>query len=392
MSSNVRKGKIPHALSGVGPYLDDVYTMKGFFGDWVQMFRLRNLAHPVDWEDNDDLIYNGAATHALRPTDQDDAEGAPMPVMTGDGIVISISHRSEAMPFAEKDIDYHQIRFYHQGNFLLETELGELRVGPGDFVVIPKGIIYRETPEQSDDNVVVIFETAAVIRPTEEMFDKVGLISPYFVDHSLMELPEPVGESVDEETRVRTKVDGEYHIYTYDFDPCKDVVGYVGDPIVFKLNVWNVPGLGSSHGFLPPPLGAVLMGENKEFFFNVLHPKPFPNRPAPDGSFGAPAHMNDYDEVWFNHAADHAPETDAHMWRLPPTLPHPGLKRPPEYPPNPVEFIHEIKLNFDTQAKLSWTEEAKQAFLPDPQVAVYTSLYGTHIGIVPDEAKKFVKH
>src|SRR5947207_2719251 len=99
MSSIVRKGKIPHALTGVGPYLDEIYTLKGFFGDWAQIYRTRNHAHPKDWGDNDDLIYHGADTNSLRPTDQDDAAGEPLPLLTGDGIVVSISHRSEAMPF-----------------------------------------------------------------------------------------------------------------------------------------------------------------------------------------------------------------------------------------------------------------------------------------------------
>lgn len=389
MTSNIRRGVIPHALTGTGPHLDEIYTLKGFFGDWAQIYRTRNLAHPKRWS-NDDLMYNGTDTNSLSTSDHEDPAGAPLPLLTGDGIVVSLSRRSAAMPFAEKNADHHQIRFYHRGTFQLETELGSLKVSPGDFVVIPKGLIYRETPETSD-NAILIFETGAVIRPAEELWDSVGFTS-FFVDYSKMDVPspEPV-EDNDVETDVRVKLDGAYHTYTYDFDPCKDVVGWVGDPVIYRLNVWDVPGMGTSHGFLPPPSGAVLLGEDKSFLFNVMSPKPFPTTPAPHGSYGAPAHLNDYDELWFNHAADRAPQTGGHLWRLPPTLPHPGLKRPPEYPDNPVEHIHEVKLNFDTRARLSWTPEAKQAFLADPQVAVYTSLYGAHIGVVPEQAMDYVK-
>jgi hypothetical protein len=70
---------------------------------------------------------------------------------------------------------------------------------------------------------------------------------------------------------------------------------------------------------------------------------------------------------------------------------HPGLRRPPEYPENPVRRIQECKLNFDSRVRLSWTKEATAAFLPDPHTAVYTSLYGAHIGMVPDHALKHVK-
>jgi homogentisate 1,2-dioxygenase len=79
------------------------------------------------------------------------------------------------------------------------------------------------------------------------------------------------------------------------------------------------------------------------------------------------------------------------MWRLPPTVVHPGLKRPPQYPNGPVERIQECKLNFDTRVRMSWTEEAKAAFLPDPHTTVYTSLYGAHIGILPEQALRHVK-
>jgi homogentisate 1,2-dioxygenase len=391
MSSTIRRGKVPHAPTGVGPYLDELYTIKGFFGDWTQMFRTRNLAHPKSWS-SDDMMYQGVDSGALSPTDFSDPDGEPLSLLTGQGIVISLSRRSHRMPFVEKNADFHQIRFYHRGEIELETELGNLTVGEGDFVVIPKGLLYRENPKTSD-NVVVIFETEAVVEPAEDMWDSVGF-SSFFVDYSSRDLPSPQAESsegADVETTVRVKLDGKYETMTYDFDPCKDVVGWLGDAVIYKLNVWDVPGAGTSHGFLPPPTGAVLLGDDKSFFFNVMSPKPFPTEPAPDGSYGAPAHLNDYDEVWFNHAADRAPDTNGHFWRLPPTLPHPGLKRPPEYPENPVEKIREVKLNFDTRARLSFTPAAKKAFLEDPQVAVYTSLYGAHIGVVPEQALEYVK-
>jgi len=169
------------------------------------------------------------------------------------------------------------------------------------------------------------------------------------------------------------------------------VVGWMGDPVIYKLNVWDIPGMGTSHGFLPPPSGAVLVGDDRSFYFAVQMPRPFPNVPAPDGSYGAPAHRNDYDEFWFNHRSSNAEQTEGHLWRLAPTIVHPGLRRPPEYPENPVKRIHECKLNFDSRVRLSWTKEATAAFLQDPHTAVYTSLYGAHIGIVPDHALKHVK-
>ena len=57
-----------------------------------------------------------------------------------------------------------------------------------------------------------------------------------------------------------------------------------------------------------------------------------------------------------------------------------------------VRKIRELKLNFDCTSILKWTDEAKQALLPDPQSAIYTSFYGAHIGIAPEQAFAHVKH
>ena len=50
-----------------------------------------------------------------------------------------------------------------------------------------------------------------------------------------------------------------------------------------------------------------------------------------------------------------------------------------------------MKLNFDTRARMTWTEAAKKAFLPDPQVSLYTSVMGTHLGGIPEEAQRYAQ-
>ncbi len=131
----------------------------------------------------------GADTNLLGPTDHKDAAGAPMPLLKGDGIQISLSRRSKVAPCLEKNSDCHQMRFYHRGEFELQTELGPLDVRPGDFVVIPVGMMFREVPKTAD-NAIVIFETRAPIRPAEELWDSVGFTFAA-TDFTLMEVPTP---------------------------------------------------------------------------------------------------------------------------------------------------------------------------------------------------------
>jgi homogentisate 1,2-dioxygenase len=186
-------------------------------------------------------------------------------------------------------------------------------------------------------------------------------------------------------TEVRVLLDGEAHSVVYDFDPCRDVIGWVGDPVVFKMSVWDVPAPGTSRGHLPPPAHAVLWSDDRSFFFNAMAFAPWPNTPAPDGSIGAPSHANDYDEVWLTHTSAAAPE--GHLWLLPRTIPHPGFKRPPGYPPNPVQPMREMRVNFDTKAALRWTAEAQEALFDDPVVALYTSFMGVPLKYAPEKVR-----
>jgi len=369
-----KRGEIPRRPHGVDEHADEIYTQQGFFGDWVHLFRRHNTGVPKSWSD-DDIMYAGADTSAIVPSDIDDARGEPLPVLEGDGIRVLVSRRSQPMPFAERNVDYNQIRFYHAGEFELDTELGPLTASAGDFVVIGKGLVFRERPTTTD-NLVLIFEIEDPVICAEALWDSVGYAS-MFVDYSGMGLPEPAPRSDRRDTEVRVWSDGGRHTITYDFDPCADVVGWIGDPVIYRLNVDDVPGIGTARGFLPPPAHAVLMSASKSFFFNVLGVPPSPTIPAPEGSFGAPAHLNDYDEVWFNHASEFLPHNLGHLWLFPRTVPHPGFKRPPSHPPNPVRKYKEIKINFDTRAKLRWTPEARAAFIAgDVRRNVFLSLYG----------------
>lgn len=384
MASNIRRGKIPHSPQGTGGYIDEVYTLGGFFGEWAHIYRRGNMGQPIRWSD-DRLMYGGIDPGRLRASDADDPAGAPLRLLEGDGVEVSLSQRARAMPFAERDVDLHQIRFYHRGAFRLETELGALDVSDGDFAVIPKGLAYRETPVAGEGNVIFVFGVDAAILLAEELWDGVGF-SSFLTDYSTMVVPTPEehpDDVVETETDVRVRHGGAYGTVTYGFDPCKDVVGWLGDPVVFKMNIWDVPALGSSRGFMPPPAGAVLFGEGRSWFFNAAPAHPYPTTPAPEGSYGAPSHLNDYDEVWLNHVNARAPETDGHLWLLPRTIAHPGVKFPPAYPKGPVEQPRMMKINFDTRAELTWTAEATAALLGDPRAGAYTSFSGIPLEALP---------
>ena len=388
MASNVRRGEVPYKPTGTGEYVDEVYSLGGFFGEWAHMFRRHNLAHPLRWSDPS-VVYNGLRGGELQPSDLTDPSGLPLPVLEGPGVGVALSRRSAAMPFCVKNVDRHQIRFYHHGSFTLETELGVLEVEPGDFVVIPRNLIFRERPHAADGNSVYIFETDATVQLAETLWDSVGFAS-FSVDYSSMVLPEPAPDPPDAEPgdyELRLLHEGQWHSMTYAFDPCHDVVGWVGDPVIFKMNVADVPTPGTSHGHLTPPSGAVLWGEDRDFFFNILGVPPHPVVPPPNGSWGAPSHLNDYDELWLIHTFEFAPHAEGDLWLLPRTLPHPGLKFPARTPKPGQPVPQSVRVNFDTKAPLRWCADVQAALFDDPLVAKYTSFFGFPERAVPPEVR-----
>jgi hypothetical protein len=52
--------------------------------------------------------------------------------------------------------------------------------------------------------------------------------------------------------------------------------------------------------------------------------------------------------------------------------------------------VREMNINFDTAAKLRWTDAARKAWFPDPQDRLYSSFYGSHTGTAADEAAEHV--
>src|ERR1700753_2802128 len=98
------------------------------------------------------------------------------------------------------------------------------------------------------------------------------------------------------------------------------------------MNVWDVPGIGTTHNFLTPPANSVLYAEDYSCCFNGMGPRPMVTTPPPNGSGAAPDHNTDCEETGFTHDSECSPETVGHLWNLPRTIPHPGLRAPAEYP------------------------------------------------------------
>ena len=97
--------------------------------------------------------------------DRRDPQGMPLRVFYNDEAAISVSRRSDTMPYCFRNADGDELHFIHKGQGLLRSDYGPLRYEEGDYILIPKGTSYQIVPDRSE-NFSLIIETRGRIRST----------------------------------------------------------------------------------------------------------------------------------------------------------------------------------------------------------------------------------
>jgi homogentisate 1,2-dioxygenase len=194
------------------------------------------------------------------PADGDPIRGR-VPLMVNDDVAIGLCRPVEAMDYFYKNADGDDLLFVHEGSGRLETMFGTLPYRPGDYLVIPRGIIYRVVAEKGETRMLTI-ESASAIEVPRRYRNEYGQLlehAPYCERD--IRVPETL-ETHDEAGRyeVRIKARGRLTAYFYNFHPL-DVVGWDGCVYPWALNIADFePITGSIHQ--PPPVHQTFEGHN----------------------------------------------------------------------------------------------------------------------------------
>ena len=355
-----RKGNVPRR-GEQSELFTHMYTRKGFFGAYASLYKTRNPGEPIRQDRG--LSPCLVDLEQTRPSDMERADGLPMPLLSNGEVTVSVSRRRDAMPFCWRNVDADELFFVHRGACRFETELGVLDAEPGDFVYLPRDIVYRAIP-RSDDVVHVVLETQTFLEPADRYHREHGETSSG-LDLSQIVVPEP-GETLGpprSEYEVRVKVGGELYSAFYDYDPVGVTAGWAGDPVVFKLSAWDIP-----CAYIPstPPTGSVFVTDGMDCVVGVRG-----SMPSVRGGGGPPAHTNDYDEIWFLHSTE-SPERARQLGHLrwePQGATQPGARRSSGDGPRPTPDMKSLNLNIDVRHRLRLTNEA-EAYAADLRPAV----------------------
>ena len=250
-------------------YSEEVFGTEGFVGPTSTLYHINPPTQVIGWKTLYSTKVEYIETDVMRmrhlKTAVMPAKGDPI---TGRVVVFGNSDVEMAMCVPAEKMDYFyknamgdECIFIHFGSGTVHTMFGTLKFGPKDYVVIPKGIVYRMTFDKTKDGEqaprFVVFETAngSHIGPPPRYLSKK---TSQFLEHAPycerdLRMPElPLTFDKKGEYEVRIKARDLVHSYMYTHHPL-DVVGWDGYNFPYGFSIHNFePITGRVHQ--PPPV------------------------------------------------------------------------------------------------------------------------------------------
>jgi homogentisate 1,2-dioxygenase len=270
--------------------VEEEYARNGFFGRTTHLYR----SHPpVDWSTIEGDLRPEALTTGALPGLVDDWVRGRVAFLENDDVQIGFARLETPMPYYFRNADADDVLFVHQGAGTLETDFGSLHYRRGDYLVIPRGTVYRLSPVERTD-VLVIASTDEIGLPDRGIVGRHALFDPALLDvPTLSAPPEP-----HRPWKLVVQRQGRFSTITYPHNPIT-TVGWKGDLSVWRLNVADIRPMTSERYHLPPTAHATFMAPR--VVICTFLPRPLEN--GDPGALKVPFyHSNiDYDEVLFYH-------------------------------------------------------------------------------------------
>ncbi|HPI11537.1 MAG TPA: homogentisate 1,2-dioxygenase [Catalimonadaceae bacterium] len=286
-------------------YYEELVSSYGFSGIYSNLYhsfpptRVISMGAVTPLNYHFDKGYGLKQTHIktsiLEPTGPDYIS-AKMPMLGNQDVILyMLLSDNLSMPYYFKNAEADEVLFIHEGNGVLESQMGSFRYRPGDYVVIPRTVIYRIKPDQGRSR-FMITESFSPVETVSRYRNDMGQLlehSPY-CERDIRTPDAIVLELEKGSYTVRIKKDNAIHDYGYEHSPF-DVVGWDGCLYPYALSIHDFePITGRIHQ--PPPVHQTFQGRN--FVICSFVPRLFDYHPL---SIPAPYnHSNiDSDEVLY---------------------------------------------------------------------------------------------
>jgi homogentisate 1,2-dioxygenase len=185
---------------------------------------------------------------------EDDFLESRQPILTNSDLTISLAApRKSLRDYFYKNTDADEVIFIHEGSGTLRTMLGNIKFGYGDYLVIPRGMIYQIDFESENNRHLITESYSPILTPKRYRNDFGQLLEHSPFCERDMRGPEDL-ETHDEDGDflIKIKKEGILYDYVYASHPF-DVVGWDGYnyPYAFSIHDFE-PITGRVHQ--PPPV------------------------------------------------------------------------------------------------------------------------------------------
>nr|WP_290225721.1 homogentisate 1,2-dioxygenase [Trichocoleus desertorum] len=243
-------------------YHEELISVQGFSGVQSLLYHLRPptqvykvLSHQdtqISYEESSALRHRHLRTATVAAGG--DAIAARIPLLANADVCISVARPTEPMAYWYRFAHGDEVIFIHQGTGIFESQYGLLAYRPGDYLVIPTGVLWRILPDGGSEQRMLAIEAQGHIEPPQRYLNRYGQFlehAPY-CERDIRPPQDLVAHDEAGEFEVQIKAHGCMTHYLYHYHPL-DVVGWDGHLYPYALNIEDFePITGRVHQ--PPPV------------------------------------------------------------------------------------------------------------------------------------------
>ena len=252
-------------------YFEELVSSKGFSGIYSNLYHHNAPTRIARVEEAEPFGSKMVSPYDLKQTHLntsnveltgEDFLDARVELLKNNDVCISIAcPSSREMDYYYKNAEGDEVIYIHDGSGYLYSQLGKLRVEKGDYVVIPRTIIYRFEWDEGPLKLLIV-ESASPIETPRRYRNELGQLEEHapFCERDIRSPEELYFEGEKGEYLIKIKKKGSLFQYVYEHSPC-DLVGWDGFlwPFAFSIHDFE-PITGRIHQ--PPPVHQTFQGHN----------------------------------------------------------------------------------------------------------------------------------
>lgn len=252
-------------------YREEVVSSKGFSGIYSILYhinpptRIKAVGKSEKFSPKILSDYGLKQTHLntskVRTTGDDYLSARKVLLANPDCAISICAPRQRTMDYFYKNAEGDEVIFVHDGGGSLISPFGKLEFRQGDYVVIPRTVIYKLEFDEGPLRLLII-ESASPVETVKRYRNELGQLlehSPY-CERDIRPPQELITDATPAEHVIKIKKQGFLHYYHYEHSPL-DLVGWDGFlwPYAFSIHDFE-PITGRIHQ--PPPVHQTFQGHN----------------------------------------------------------------------------------------------------------------------------------